>query len=75
MDDDNAGPWVYYKLTYEPLAQVSSKYDWPKSLCYILGFKVVGRLFWIHFGEEIFLRFFTICVAAILVKGPRHLKL
>ena len=22
-DDDNDGAWVYYKLTYEPLAQVS----------------------------------------------------
>ena len=21
--DDNAGAWVYYKLSYEPLAQVS----------------------------------------------------
>ena len=22
-NDDNDGAWVYYKLTYEPLAQVS----------------------------------------------------
>ena len=22
-DNDDAGAWVYYKLTYEPLAQVS----------------------------------------------------
>ena len=22
-DDDDDGAWVYYKLTYEPLAQVS----------------------------------------------------
>ena len=28
MDHDH-GPWVYYKLTYEPLAQVSLKY-WRK---------------------------------------------
>ena len=34
MDDDrrrttDAGPWVYYKLTYEPSAQVRLKKEYP----------------------------------------------
>ena len=37
-DNDDDGAWVYYKLTYEPLAQVSKKSNIPNDLAKIVNF-------------------------------------
>ena len=61
MDDGrttprDAGPWVYYKLTYEPSAQVSLK----------KGSAVVGNNFVI---EMLFLAFCDLCNCSLNLKS------